>query len=74
MYDVRELFFYEMSTNKMLPINIPGEEERYELEQIIKGFRNYNHNLSVISVNPYKCRHCVYCNLCDKTDVDYVFI
>ena len=39
-YDVRELFFYfyEMSTNKMLPINLPGEEERCELEQIIKDF------------------------------------
>lgn len=73
-YDVRELFFYEMSTNKMLPINLPGEEERCELEQIIKGFRNYISNLSVISVDPHKCRHCVYCNLCDKTDVDNVYI
>lgn len=27
-YTVNELYFYEISTNKMIPINLPGEDER----------------------------------------------
>lgn len=72
-YDVRELFFYETSTNKMIPVNLPNTEERSELEHIINTFRNYDPYLSDSAVTPNKCRHCIYCNICDKTNVDNVY-
>jgi CRISPR-associated protein Cas4 len=72
-YQVELLNFYEISTNKMIPIKIPSEENKKELEIFIQQFKNYNPSEDVITVNTNKCLHCIYCNLCDKTTYDNVY-
>ena len=71
-YEVEKLAFYEISTNKMIYIDIPGEDEKLELSGFINSFRNYSPEMP-LSVNHNKCIHCVYCNLCDKTNTDNVY-
>lgn len=72
-YDVKELAFYEVSTNRMIPINVPGVKEKYELKCVIERFKQYDPISTEIIVNSNKCIHCIYCNLCDKTDSDNVY-
>lgn len=71
-YDINQIAFYEISTNKMMPIQIPGDKERHEFESFLNSYKDYN-PLDEIKVNPNKCFHCIYCNLCDKTNTDNVY-
>jgi len=64
-YDVKSLEFYEMSRNKKYPIDIPDDFKKRELINFIDEFRNFNPE-SYSYINPNKCVHCIYCNLCDK--------
>lgn len=72
-YPVERLALYEISTRKMVPITLPDLQERQELETFIRRFRTYRPADDPIAVNPNKCAHCIYCNLCDKTDTDNVY-
>lgn len=72
-YEIEHLAFYEISTNKMIRIDLPGEAGREELERHIANFKAYNPSESSFRVNPNKCVHCIYCNLCDKTTQDNVY-
>lgn len=72
-YEVRSLAFYETSTNKMIPIAMPSPEDVEKFRDFIKTFRSYDPSITAFNVNPNKCRHCIYCNLCDKTTVENVF-
>lgn len=72
-YDVEELAFYEISTNKMIPIKMPDEKEIQMFRLFIERFRKYNPADTSFTVNPNKCRHCIYCNLCDKTTENNVY-
>ena len=71
-YEVEQLAFYEISTNKTIPIAMPNSKEELQFSEFIEKFRNYNPT-SDINININKCKHCIYCNLCDKTDVDNVY-
>lgn len=71
-YEVNEIAFYEISTNKMLIQNLPTPLNKEELKVFIQQYRNYDPN-SEIKTNTNKCLHCVYCNLCDKTITDNVY-
>lgn len=71
-YEVENIAFYEISTHKTINIPLPGEQEKAELVQFINAYRDYNPKAS-ISINPNKCTHCIYCNLCDKTDLENVY-
>lgn len=71
-YEVEQLAFYEISTNKTIPVAMPNSKEELQFSEFIEKFRNYNPT-SDINTNINKCKHCIYCNLCDKTDVDNVY-
>lgn len=71
-YEVNSLAFYEISTNKMIPVDLPTGDETKAFSHFIYMFQNYN-PADDFSVNPNKCRHCIYCNLCDKTKDDNVY-
>lgn len=71
-YKVDKLAFYETSTNKMIPVALPQEQEILELEAFIKRFREFHPEAEFV-VNSNKCTHCIYCNMCDKTDIDNVY-
>lgn len=69
---VEKLAFYEISTNKMISIPLPSADDRTEFINFLSKVRSYNPS-SDISVNVNKCRHCVYCNLCDKNNIENVY-
>ncbi len=71
-YEVEHLAFYETSTNKMIPVPLPDEETTKELKNFIRHFRDFSPDAST-NANMNKCTHCIYCNLCDKTDADNVY-
>lgn len=71
-YKVDKLAFYETSTNKMIYVELPQEAEILELEAFIKRFREFHPEMPFV-INPNKCTHCIYCNMCDKTDTDNVY-
>lgn len=72
-YRVDEIAFYEISTNRMLYQALPTDEDKEELKNFIKKFRSYSPATTPFTINPNKCRHCIYCNLCDKTTKDNVY-
>ena len=72
-YKIEQLAFYEISTNKMFPIELPGDQGKQELIDFIEQFKHYNPDSSTIQINPNKCTHCIYCNLCDKTETNNVY-
>ncbi len=71
-YDIKTIAFYEISTHKKLEIPLPSEREKRELKSFILRFKEYDPT-GVIPVNTQKCRHCIYCNLCDKTSSEHVY-
>ena len=72
-YKVESLAFYEISTNKMIPVEMPTDNALIDFERFIKRFQSFNPDNQYFAINPNKCRHCIYCNLCDKTDQDNVY-
>jgi CRISPR-associated exonuclease Cas4 len=71
-YKIEHIAFYDMSVNKTIPIELPGYAEQMELKSFIEDFKHYDPE-DTITVNPNKCTHCIYCNLCDKTESDNVY-
>ena len=71
-YEVEHIAFYEISTKCTIPINKPTQEEQRRFESFLQSFRNFDPTLS-FTPNVNKCRHCIYCNLCDKTSEDNVY-
>ena len=71
-YPIQHLAFYEISTNKMIPIELPTEEQLKHFEQFLKSYRSYDPT-SPLGTNTNKCRHCIYCNICDKAEEENVY-
>lgn len=72
-YEVESLAFYEISTNKMIPVAMPTEQELCSFRDFVDRFRSFDPGSTSFSVNLNKCLHCIYCNLCDKTSEDNVY-
>jgi len=72
-YEVNELSFYEISTNRMIPVKLPTTEDEEEFSIFLQRFRAYNPEQDVTKANSNKCSHCIYNNLCYKTDVENVY-
>lgn len=72
-FDVERLAFYEISTNKIIDVPLPGDVEKLELIDFVERFKKYVPGTTPINTNPNKCAHCIYCNLCDKTNTDNVY-
>ncbi len=71
-YDVQHLVIYEISSNKKITIDMPDEKGIHKFELLIHKFRTYNPS-DKISLNPNKCKRCIYSNLCDKTEEENVY-
>jgi len=71
-YGVEHLAFYAIKTNKMFPVKLPGSAGKKELATFIEKYKSYDPE-EEITVTHNKCRHCIYCNLCDKTETDNVY-
>lgn len=71
-YEVNKLAFYEISTNKLISTPIPGEVEIREFDAFIEKFNAFNPN-AFHNTNLNKCKHCIYCAICDKVEDDNVY-
>lgn len=71
-YDIESLAFYEIRTNKMIPIELPSDNQIVEFKRFLEAYRNYDPS-QPLHVNENKCKHCVYCNICDKMDGENVY-
>lgn len=71
-YNIELLEFYEISTNRMIPIELPSDDQIVEFKRFLETYRNYDPS-QPLHVNENKCKHCVYCNLCDKMDSENVY-
>lgn len=72
-YSIEKIAFYEISTNQMFYQHLPTLENKRELETFIKEFRSFKPESTHFIVNPNKCRHCIYCNICEKAIEDNVY-
>ena len=71
-FEIEKLAFYAISSNTTFPVEIPDRAQKEELKEFIHRFKMFNPQQE-ISVNINKCAHCIYCNLCDKTDTENVY-
>ncbi len=71
-YQVDSIAFYEISTNRMIPVELPNENQISEFRGFLNSFRTFDPSLPM-SINRNKCKHCVYCSLCDKTEEENVY-
>lgn len=72
-YEVESLAFYETSKNKIIPISVPIETDIQQFESFLHSFRTFDPGSTPFTINPNKCSHCIYCNLCDKTSSNNVY-
>jgi CRISPR-associated protein Cas4 len=63
-YVVEKLAFHSLIDNKRFPVQVPGENEIKEFENLLAKIRNFSLN-EPFEVNINKCEQCVYSNLCD---------
>ncbi len=73
-YEVKALEFYETSRNKSIPVPIPSKADIDLFKSFLQEFRSFDPGNTPFSININKCNHCIYCNLCDKTNKDNVYI
>lgn len=71
--EVDSLAFYEISTNKTIPVAMPSEEELKAFKDFLTTVRSYTPGSTPLTINPNKCRHCIYSNLCDNTIEENVY-
>ena len=58
-YDVKEIAFYEISTNKMIPVAIPSAEQLVQFQSFLKSYQTYNPE-QPIPVNIEMQMWCIY--------------
>lgn len=63
-YEVNFLEFYSLVDNKTYKINLPSQQDKEKLKEIILQIRTFNLNDS-FSQNINKCKNCIYKGLCD---------
>lgn len=71
-YEVERIAFYEISGKRTIPVDSPSPEDIFRFEHFLNTFRCYDPT-QAFEPNQNKCRHCIYCNLCDKTSEDNVY-
>lgn len=71
-YVVDSIAFYEISTNKMIPVQLPGQSQLMEFRAFIDAYRHYDPS-QPIRPNANKCHHCIYCSICDKMEGENVY-
>lgn len=71
-YDVQSLAFYEISTNKMIPVGLPTKEQLAHFETFLRNYQRYDPE-QAITINNNKCKHCIYCSICDKASEENVY-
>ena len=63
-YTVRALRIHSAKDNKNYDVQMPGEAEKKEFEELLYRIRHFSLS-DQFTVNPKKCRSCIYRELCD---------
>ena len=63
-YTVRTLRIHSAKDNKNYDVQMPGEAEKKEFEELLYRIRHFSLS-DPFTVNPKKCRSCIYRELCD---------
>jgi CRISPR-associated protein Cas4 len=63
-YSVRRISIYSKKSNKSFPIELPGDNEIREFENLLEKIRTFSLE-DKFTQNPRKCVNCIYNNLCD---------
>lgn len=71
-YEVNAVRLVEIASGKEFPLPVPNDRDREELAALAEHIRKWNPDRE-IPVNPNKCRKCIYCALCEKTEEENVF-
>ena len=71
-FPVSNLYFFEISTRKIIPVSMPTEKDISNFEIFLQSFREFDPTIPFLP-NTNKCIHCIYCNLCDKISTDNVY-
>lgn len=71
-FEIDSISFYSIQDNKTFALPLPTEEDKNILQNTIQKIKNVE-NLEDITINPNKCRNCIYNTLCDKTDINNVY-
>lgn len=71
-YEIERLSFYEIYSNRTIPVNLPGQQEYDELKSFILKFQSFNIN-EITFINPNKCCHCIYNPVCHLAPVENVY-
>lgn len=71
-YDINSIAFYEISTKKKIPIDLPTSEQLDQFVTFLDKYQLYNPE-QPITTNYNKCKHCIYCSICDKSSEDNVY-
>ena len=69
---IHELFLCDITEGTMFAIPSPDGDAKKELKGLVDKIRSYDPGKKII-VNHNKCARCIYCTLCDKTDVENDF-
>jgi CRISPR-associated protein Cas4 len=70
--EIQKLSFYTISTNKSFPIEKKKKKDKKQFSEFVEAFKKFNPE-DTIETNENKCMHCIYNNLCDKTEVENVY-
>jgi len=63
-YKIKEIRFYSLSDNKIYRVNLPTEQDKQKIKDIISDMNAFDLD-SEFSQNPNKCKMCIYKELCD---------
>lgn len=63
-YTVKALRLHSSKDNKNYDVPMPGDAEKKEFEELLYHIRHFSLS-DPFSINPKKCRSCIYKNLCD---------
>lgn len=63
---IEKMAFFDFKQNQKIEIPIPSQSDVEELLIHIKKVQRFDFNIE-INVNPNKCKHCIYNNLCEKS-------
>lgn len=71
-YSIVSLSFYEISSNTSIPVSLPSISDLNNFKQCINTLRRSDID-TPFDLNPQKCRHCIYNNLCEKSPCENVY-
>lgn len=69
---VNEMRLAGLSEGNVHPVAVPNGKRKEEIGKILDSFRRYDPE-EAITVSLAKCRMCIYCALCEKSDMNNDF-